>query len=667
MSDQLDKARAYVAKVAHANQGGRNDALNRLAYALIQNFSLSETDFEALCLDWASGCCPPISDKEAAQTIRSAWNGANRNGVAGAKVRKHTYRGDARQAEAPRTFTPRPPTIAPPLKPSKAYTMDATTELPAPQADATRTLLKAAFQAGEHVRIAPATLAEDGKEIPDGAGTTLPLETWLAKLDERDGDVNRIFKSSKRTGLYVGVNPGGSKDGDVTAYRHALIEFDEIPIAQQWQLIVKSEIPCTAVIHSGGKSVHAWVRVDARDRQDYESRVRLLLDHFSKYRVDEKNKNPSRLSRLPGCERFEARQELLALNIGAETFDDWASTVGKGLPAIEDAADLIARVGKGEIILPDVIVEGVLHRGHKLALGGGSKTNKTWCLLDLAVSVAAGADWLGFRCMQGRTFYLNFEIDPAHFAHRLKRVTDAKGLTMKPDALSIWTLRGHSAAYHEIIPTLINAVKGGGYTLGVIDPLYKMLGGADENKATDIAQLLNHLESLALHTGASIAFGAHFSKGDQSQKSSIDRISGSGVFARDPDSILTLTPHEQEHCFSVDFTLRNFAYQEPFVVTWDYPLMRKTDLNPRALKKQQAKEPKYKPAQLIELITKPLRFFELEKLAHAKWGMSTSTLNKMLGRLVDAGEVEKYDDGEEVTRYRRPTPKTETTDEIEPF
>ena len=53
----------------------------------------------------------------------------------------------------------------------------------------------------------------------------------------------------------------------------------------------------------------------------------------------------------------------------------------------------------------------------------------------------------------------------------------------------------------------------------------------------------------------------------------MDRISGSGVFARDPDSIITMTAHEQDDCFAVDMTLRNFPPQEPFVVRREHPLM----------------------------------------------------------------------------------------------
>ena len=49
---------------------------------------------------------------------------------------------------------------------------------------------------------------------------------------------------------------------------------------------------------------------------------------------------------------------------------------------------------------------------------------------------------------------------------------------------------------------------------------------------------------------ASVA--GHFAKGNASAKGTIDRISGSGVFARDPDSLVVFTRHEEEGAFVVE-------------------------------------------------------------------------------------------------------------------
>ena len=102
----------------------------------------------------------------------------------------------------------------------------------------------------------------------------------------------------------------------------------------------------------------------------------------------------------------------------------------------------------------------------------------------------------------------------------------------------------------------------------MLDPIYKGLGKRDENKAGDIASLCNEIEQLAVQSGAAVVFGAHYSKGNQAGKEAIDRIGGSGVFARDPDVILTMTPHEEKEAYVVDLTLRALPQVPPFVVRW---------------------------------------------------------------------------------------------------
>ena len=62
--------------------------------------------------------------------------------------------------------------------------------------------------------------------------------------------------------------------------------------------------------------------------------------------------------------------------------------------------------------------------------------------------------------------------------------------------------------------------------------------------------------------------------------------SGSGVFARDPDSIITMTAHEKDDCFSIEMTLRNLPPQDPFVVRRSHPLLLlENQLDPSKLKK----------------------------------------------------------------------------------
>lgn len=269
------------------------------------------------------------------------------------------------------------------------------------------------------------------------------------------------------------------------------------------------------------------------------------------------------------------------------------------LPPIVDAAEFVAL----PIDPPRELVRGLLHQGSKLVLGGGSKSFKTWALLDLALSVAHGEPWLGFETERGPVLYLNFEIQPHPWQRRITAVADTKGITLKPGVIKLWNLRGHAADFQTLLPRVIAATKESGFALIVLDPIYKLYGRTDENKAGDVAALLNGMESLAVETGAAIAFGAHFSKGNQSQKEAIDRISGSGVFARDPDSILIFTRHEQADAFAVESILRNFSPVEPFAVRWQFPLFQRDgQLDPSKLKQAAGRKPEHSPEDLLKTL-----------------------------------------------------------------
>jgi regulatory protein RepA len=65
-----------------------------------------------------------------------------------------------------------------------------------------------------------------------------------------------------------------------------------------------------------------------------------------------------------------------------------------------------------------------------------------------------------------------------------------------------------------------------------------------QNKAGDIGFLVNEFEKLA-----AVISCAHYSEGNQAGKESIDRISGSGIFAWDPDTIMKLTAHKNRMRF----------------------------------------------------------------------------------------------------------------------
>lgn len=257
--------------------------------------------------------------------------------------------------------------------------------------------------------------------------------------------------------------------------------------------------------------------------------------------------------------------------------------------------------------LPIMLIEGVLYRGAKLVLGGGSKSFKTWCLMDLALCVALGLDWLGRTCTKGNVLYCNFELRPVFYEQRLLHICEARRVS-PPLGLFYWNLRGRCYDLVQLKPIIETRCKqladsGEPVDLIVLDPIYKCLGGRVENDAGDVGMLMHEIESISESTGAAIAFGSHFSKGNQSAKDAIDRIAGSGVFARDPDTILTLTRHKEEDSFSVEAIMRETKAIEPFGVTWDFPLMRvNPSLDPAEVKKPSSHPSTYSESDVLSCL-----------------------------------------------------------------
>ena len=270
------------------------------------------------------------------------------------------------------------------------------------------------------------------------------------------------------------------------------------------------------------------------------------------------------------------------------------------LPEWMDGNDLISCENEAPEILiagPDGGEDGaILRRGSKLVVGGSSKMGKTWSLIDLGLAVAAGGKWLGhFQCRQGMVLYVNLELRKHTAGKRMRWIGEKRGYCrgtgLRPEvskAIKTWNLRGQCYDLVDMLSTARMRLKDKDapkFSLIILDPIYKTYGDKDENSAGDMAALMLEIERFADECNAAIAFAAHFSKGNQSGKEAIDRISGSGVMARDPDAIITFTNHEEEDCYTLDAVVREFPPVPPAVMQWDAPVMcPRADLDPTKLR-----------------------------------------------------------------------------------
>lgn len=320
----FERATKYVSKIPGAIQGNQGDCQTlAVANVLVWDFALSGSEALAILLrEFNPRCSPPWSEAELVRKIQSAMNQPHH------KPRGNLL-GTARPPSASR-FVNTPPTSrvkidpvtavenylrgfwaneaelweASPMRPPDDWTQDGLA------------FVEALYQPGEQINfVTDYIVGDDGKARPKGCGATMERDALLVHW--RD---HRMPRSE--AGGWLRMNPTdgqGVGDANVTAFRFALLECDDLPVELQLSLFARLPLPVAAIFTSGGRSLHSWVRVDAGGAQEYRNTVSTMLALLAKFDVDGKNKNPSRLSRLPGVvrrigEQGGGRQRLLYLN-----------------------------------------------------------------------------------------------------------------------------------------------------------------------------------------------------------------------------------------------------------------------------------------------------------------------------------------------------------------
>lgn len=455
------------------------------------------------------------------------------------------------------------------------------------------TYLETIFEPNDQVAYvtSDAWQTEDGKWVPSKGTYDRTAAELIASLRKHPDDIGATIGDWKQeAGAWIRFNPvdgQGVKNENVTRFRYTLVESDTLPIAEQDVLYRKLELPIAALVHSGGKSLHAIVHVDAENFEEYRKRVEFLYDFLEKQGlpVDKQNRNPSRLSRMPGVTRNGNRQYLVATNLGRKTWNDWmdfAEGVSDEMPDMVSLEDY----GDEPLEPPAELIKGILRVGHKMLISGSSKAGKSFLLMELCIAIAEGIQWLGFQCRQGRVLYINLEIDPISCVNRFRKIYEALELQPKnrKDVI-IWNLRGHAVPLDQLVPKLVRRVRDMNLSAIIIDPLYKVETG-DENSAADMAKFCNEFDKICNETGCSVIYAHHHSKGAQGMKRAMDRASGSGVFARDPDAQLDMIELELSEdiinnvrdgnatAWRLESSLREFPNIVPVNFWFEYPVHR---------------------------------------------------------------------------------------------
>ena len=193
-----------------------------------------------------------------------------------------------------------------------AYVSEERIPLPAknydPAADM-REYLSLLFHSDEHVcycdrltKLEPKDEGQKARWIPRQSVRSRTAGQLIEAL--RGGVENASICGESEGGAYIRFNPvdgEGEGNANITRRHYCLVESDTDSPEKQYSLYKALNLPIAVLVHSGNKSLHAIVRVDAESRHQYQERVNFLYEFCRKngLHVDTQDKNESRYSRLP--------------------------------------------------------------------------------------------------------------------------------------------------------------------------------------------------------------------------------------------------------------------------------------------------------------------------------------------------------------------------------
>ena len=324
----IERARRYVLKCDRAVSGqGGHDRTFHVACVLVHGFDLTDADALAVLREWNGGCSPPWSEGELVHKINSA------RAKEGCKPRGYLLgkSWDGGAGGAP--FRARP--LAMPLPPLK----------PKFQADALRRI---AAKTGEiknvvsfisersPIRVETQDSASVLRRLyARGSGEKVIIFNYMKsrgqllwEADKSDmiqnenlptGDDGVWFLPQPVTGEYHPNPRQGGKlsrrsEESVTSWRYAVLESDEADADDWLRCLVQLPLRIACICDSGGRSIHALVRVDAASKADWDARMNAIKPILVTFGADRGALSAVRLTRLPQAKRGERLQRLLFLN-----------------------------------------------------------------------------------------------------------------------------------------------------------------------------------------------------------------------------------------------------------------------------------------------------------------------------------------------------------------
>lgn len=241
----------------------------------------------------------------------------------------------------------------------------------------------------------------------------------------------------------------------------------------------------------------------------------------------------------------------------------------RGRLVLVSDAELVAR----NTPLPPPLVEGLVNQGELCMVVAPAKTGKSWYALQLARAIASGVPFLGRATAKGAVVYLNTEIPAVYWESRVRALEGAMPESHGA-ALYHACTRGLDLNIENVVPKLRRAIEDAGLkqvAALILDPIYTLASGIDENASGAVATIMLGLQRLAEELGAAVVVVHHCGKGDAASKSVLDMARGSSAFVGAVDSFIGLAKLPDGRVLFRGLR-RNGGDPAPRYLRFDFPL-----------------------------------------------------------------------------------------------
>lgn len=310
---------------------------------------------------------------------------------------------------------------------------------------------------------------------------------------------------------------------------------------------------------------------------------------------------------------------------------------------------------------PTWLVEGIWQKGTYGMIAGEPKTYKSVQATDLALSVASGRPFLNYFPVRtiGNVLYVQEENGESTVQDRVNKIASSKGLLIDgslPPSVPIYFSNnyGINLTDNDSRTLLERTIQQINPVLLVLDPLYMMLGDADENSAKEVGSVLRWLTYIRNQYGCTIVVCHHYNKSSSSSGNARggQRVRGSSAFHGWVESALYVKVTQELYTVDVEREFRAFQKMSDYKVKIELGNAGDLYYNTTVEMTQQAGNIKTKSIEqevhteltgnkIMDALSQPRTLKELEELT----GMSSRSLRNKLEICIKDGVVIKQADG----------------------